>query len=119
FAQSFEVIPRTLAVNAGLDPIDSLVELRSSHQSEDGNKHAGLNVDTGKAVDMYKANVVEPLRIKTQMVKSASDAVTMILRVDDILAAARKDVLDVDPEHNIHNYDTTNLNRQHLGQGCL
>src|SRR5665648_179246 len=118
FAQSFEVIPRTLAINAGLDPIDSIVALRSSHQSKDG-KHTGLNVDTGEAVDMYKANVVEPLRIKTQMVKSASDAVTMILRVDDILAAARKDVLDVDPTHNAHNYDMTNLNRQHLGQGCL
>ena len=119
FAQSFEVIPRTLAVNAGLDPIDTIVALRSSHQGDGANKNAGLNVDTGEAMDMLNANVIEPLRIKTQMIKSAVDAVTMILRVDDILAARQQDMMDVDAAHNIHNYDMDNPYRQQLGQGCL
>jgi chaperonin GroEL (HSP60 family) len=63
FAEALEIIPRTLAENAGLDPIDMLVEMRSQH--EKGNKTAGLNVFTGKVVDMWKEGVLEPLRIKT------------------------------------------------------
>jgi len=85
FAAALEIIPRTLAENAGLDPIDMLVEMRSQH--EKGNKTAGLNVFTGKVVDMWKEGVVEPLRIKTQAISSATEAATMILRIDDVLSS--------------------------------
>ena len=85
FAEALEVIPRTLAENAGLDPIDMLVEMRSQH--EKGKKTAGLNVFTGKVVDMWKEGVVEPLRVKTQAIDSATEAATMILRIDDVLSS--------------------------------
>ncbi|MEM2924815.1 MAG: thermosome subunit alpha [Methanocellales archaeon] len=85
FASAMEIIPRSLAENAGLDPIDILVELRSQH--ERGNKTAGLDVFTGKVVDMLKEGVVEPLKVKTQAISLASEAATMILRIDDIISA--------------------------------
>jgi thermosome len=88
FAEAFEIIPQTLAENAGLDPIDMLVDLRSQH--EQGNKNAGFDVFTGKVVDMYENNVLEPLRIKTQAINSAMEATVMILRIDDVVAASRK-----------------------------
>jgi thermosome len=87
FADAIEVIPKTLAENAGLDPIDTIVDLRAEH--EKGNKHAGLNVYTGKVIDMFKEGVVEPLRVKTQAIHSASEAATMILRIDDVIAAGK------------------------------
>jgi chaperonin GroEL (HSP60 family) len=87
FASALEIIPRTLAENAGLDPIDMLVELRSAH--ENGKKTVGLNVYEGKAVDMREAGVVEPLRVKTQAIASAAEAAVMILRIDDIIASAK------------------------------
>ena len=80
-----EVIPRTLAENAGLDPIDMLVELRSQH--EKGNKNAGLDVYTGEVIDMMLKGVVEPLRVKTQAINSATEAAVMILRIDDVIAS--------------------------------
>ena len=86
FAESLEVIPSTLAENAGLDPIDMLVEMRSQH--EKGNKRAGLNVYTGKVEDMFENNVVEPLRIKTQAINAATEAAIMILRIDDVIASS-------------------------------
>jgi thermosome len=87
FASALEIIPRTLAENAGLDPIDMLVELRAAH--EKGKKTFGLNVFEGKAEDMLKAGVVEPLRVKTQAIASAAEAAVMILRIDDVIAASR------------------------------
>jgi chaperonin GroEL (HSP60 family) len=86
FAESLEVIPRTLAENAGLDPIDMLVELRSHH--EKGAKTAGLDVYSGKVIDMWDAGVVEPLRIKTQAINAAAEASVMILRIDDVIASS-------------------------------
>lgn len=86
FAESLEIIPQTLAENAGLDPIDMLVEMRSQH--EKGNKRAGLNVYTGKIEDMFEKNVVEPLRIKTQAINAATEAAIMILRIDDVIASS-------------------------------
>jgi len=80
-----EVIPRALAENAGLDPIDTLVSLRSAH--EKGNKYDGLDVYKGEPTNMLDANVIEPLRIKTQAISSATEAATMILRIDDVIAA--------------------------------
>ncbi|MBA7514133.1 60 kDa chaperonin [subsurface metagenome] len=85
FADAVEVIPRALAENAGLDPIDMLVALRSAHEA--GNKNAGLDVFKGEPTDMLKAGVIEPLRIKTQAISSATESATMILRIDDVIAA--------------------------------
>jgi thermosome len=85
FADAMEVIPKTLAENAGLDQIDSLVALRSQH--EKGVKSAGLDMDTGKAVDMLELGVVEPLKVKTQAIQSAAEAAVMILRIDDVIAS--------------------------------
>lgn len=87
FADALEIIPRTLAENAGLDPIDKLVELRSQH--ERGMKTAGLNVYTGDVVDMWEEGVVEPVRIKTQALNSAVESSVMILRIDDVIASTR------------------------------
>lgn len=87
FASALEVIPRTLAENAGLDPIDMLVEIRAAH--EKGKKTHGLNVFEGKAVDMKAAGVVEPLRVKTQAISSAAEAAVMILRIDDVIASSK------------------------------
>jgi thermosome len=84
FADAVEVIPKALAENSGLDPIDMLVELRSQH--EKGNKDGGLNVFTGKVENMWDNGVIEPLRIKTQAILSATEAAVMILRIDDLLA---------------------------------
>ena len=90
FADSMEIIPRTLAENAGLDPIDTLVDLRSKHEGKKGDgKTFGINVFSGEAVDMKKAGVVEPLRVKTQAISGASEAAVMILRIDDVIAASK------------------------------
>lgn len=86
FAEALEVIPKTLAESAGLDPIDKLIELRSHH--EKGERNSGLNVYNGEVADMWELGVVEPLRIKTQAIGSATEAATMILRIDDVLAAS-------------------------------
>jgi thermosome len=87
FANAMEIIPRTLAENAGLDPIDMLVALRAEHDR--GRKHTGLDVFKGAPADMLKAGVVEPLRVKTQAIASAAEAANMILRIDDVIAASR------------------------------
>jgi chaperonin GroEL (HSP60 family) len=87
FADVLEVIPKILAESAGLDAIDTIVSLRSKHQSADG-KYIGIDVINGKVVDMKKLNIIEPLSIKTQAIQSASEVVEMILRIDDIIAAS-------------------------------
>jgi len=84
FADSIEIIPRTLSENAGLDPIDMLTELKSEHDK--GNKWAGIDVFSGKIVDSWKDGVIEPLKIKTQAIKSASEVAELILRIDDVIA---------------------------------
>lgn len=86
FADALDIIPRTLAENAGLDPIDALVSLRARH--EKGDKTAGLDVNNGDVIDMQKAGVIEPLRLKTQAVRSAAESAIMILRIDDVIAAS-------------------------------
>ncbi|WP_460562919.1 thermosome subunit alpha [Halorubrum pallidum] len=85
FADALEVVPRTLAENAGLDPIDSLVDLRARHDG--GEFGAGLDAYTGDVIDMEAEGVVEPLRVKTQAIESATEAAVMILRIDDVIAA--------------------------------
>lgn len=85
FAEAMEVLPKTLAENAGLDPIDALIALRAAH--EKGDTAAGIDLSTGKPVDMYEKGVVEPLKMRTYTIKSATDVTTMILRIDDVIAA--------------------------------
>ena len=96
FAGALEIIPRTLAENAGLDPIDMLVELRSEH--ENGRKTAGLNVFEGKPADMLEAGVIEPMRVKTQAIASAAEAAIMILRIDDVIASSKAAGGEMPPE---------------------
>jgi len=88
FANAIEVIPRTLAENAGLDPIDILTELRALHESQE-NKWYGVDVFEGKPIDMFEKNVLEPLIVKTNAISSAVEAAGLILRIDDIIAATK------------------------------
>ncbi len=83
FAEAIEIIPRTLAENAGLDPLDVLSGLKAAH--EKGNKWAGINVFNGKIMNAWKEGVIEPLKIKTQAISSATEVAVMILRIDDII----------------------------------
>ena len=85
YANAVEIIPKTLAENAGLDPIDMMIEVRTAHKK--GNKYAGVDVLNGKVGDMLKINVVEPLRVSVQEIQSSTEAATMILRIDDIIAS--------------------------------
>lgn len=88
FAESLESIPRTLAENAGLDPIDIIVSLRSAHDKAEG-LWDGVNVFSGRVENMMNLDVIEPLRIKEQVVKTASEVASMILRIDDVVTAAK------------------------------
>ena len=88
FANSLENIPETLAENAGLDPIDILTELKKRHETE--NLRDGLNLFNGKIEDVFNAGIVEPLKVKTQAIISATEVATLILRVDDVLISSRK-----------------------------
>ena len=85
FASALEIIPRTLAENAGLDPVTTLIELRKAHA--DGRSHAGINVYEGGVVDMKEANVVEPMRVVEQAIQSATETAIMILRIDDVISS--------------------------------
>jgi archaeal chaperonin len=86
FAEAFEAIPVAIAQNAGIDAIDIMVELRAKHNNLQ-NLWYGVNVPTGKTADMWKMKVVEPLRVKKQVIKSALEVVTMLLRVDDVISS--------------------------------
>jgi len=83
FAEALEVVPKTLAENAGLDSIDALVDLRAAHEKS---FYIGLDVFAGDVVDMYQAGVIEPQRVKKQAIQSAAEATEMILRIDDVIA---------------------------------
>ncbi|MBS7610201.1 TCP-1/cpn60 chaperonin family protein [Candidatus Bathyarchaeota archaeon] len=87
FAEALEVIPSALAENAGLDPIDIIVALRAAH--EKGETWSGVDVFNGKVSDMSKLEVLEPLIVKEQVIKSATEAATTILRIDDVIAAGK------------------------------
>jgi thermosome len=103
YADALEEIPKAIAENAGLDAIDIIVDLRNKHNQ--GVKTVGLNIFTGKAEDMLELGVIEPLRVKTQEIKSATDAAVMILRINDILMAKETGMMDVKPEHTADFYD--------------
>jgi len=88
FADAIEIVPKTLAENAGLEAIDILVGLRSAHQKPRGHL-MGVNVFTGKIMDMRECGVIEPVRVKEQAVKSATAVASMILRIDDVIASTK------------------------------
>ncbi|MFH0862064.1 MAG: thermosome subunit beta [Candidatus Altiarchaeota archaeon] len=88
FADAIEIIPRTLAESAGMDAIDTLVKLRQKHETKNGQDY-GVNVEEASVEDMWKKGVIEPLKIKTQAVQSASEAAEMILRIDDVIATKK------------------------------
>ena len=85
FASALEIIPRTLAENAGLDPVTTIIELRKSHA--DGNANSGINVEEGGVMDMFEANVLEPQRVVEQAIQSATETAIMILRIDDVISS--------------------------------
>lgn len=89
FADAIEVIPRTLAENAGIDPIDILTELKAAHDKKQ--KWAGVDVFKGKVMDAWASGVIEPLKIKTQAISSASEVAQMILRIDDVILGGKKE----------------------------
>jgi thermosome len=88
FADAIEVIPKTLAENAGLEPVDILVELRAAHEKTEG-QNKGVNVFNGKVENMRDKGVIEPLVVKEQAVKSATESAAMILRIDDVIASTK------------------------------
>ncbi|MFX1498703.1 MAG: thermosome subunit beta [Promethearchaeota archaeon] len=89
FADCLDIVPKTLAENAGLDQIEVLMKLRASHQA--GNKFAAHDLDSGEIInDMMKIGVVEPTAVKIQAIKSSTEAASMILRIDDVIASAKQ-----------------------------
>jgi len=88
FAMTLENVPKTLAENAGLDPIDIMVALRAAHDKKDG-VNQGVDVFKGEVKDMKKQGVVEPEKVKEHAIRSAAEAASMILRIDDVIAAAK------------------------------
>jgi len=87
FAEALETIPLTLAENTGMDPIDTLTELRAKQSK--GEKWTGVDVRNSKVANMHKSDVVEPLAVKEQIIKSATEAACMILRIDDVIASSK------------------------------
>jgi chaperonin GroEL (HSP60 family) len=85
FAEAMEIIPKTLAENAGLDPIDILADLKTKHEKDQIT--TGVDGLKGKVTDLAKANVWEPLVVKRQAIKSASEVAQMLLRIDDVIAS--------------------------------
>ncbi len=110
FADAVESIPLTLAENAGFDPVDSLAALRA--KSGQGMKNFGLNIITGQPSDMLSEGVVEPLKVKTQAIKSATEAATMVLRVDDVIAARREEMAPK-PGQSPHDYTRPPMQMPH------
>src|SRR3989441_4933502 len=91
FSKALEVVPWTLAENAGLNMIDTLINLKAAHEGKKGSA-TGIDVFSGKPQDMRKAHVIEPLRVKAQAIKSATEVASMILRIDDVIASKRTEM---------------------------
>jgi len=86
YAEAFEAIPLTIAENAGMDPIDTIITLRANQSS--GKQTVGINAKESKIGDMFRLDIVEPLAVKEQIIKSATEAACMILRIDDVIAVS-------------------------------
>ena len=110
FADAVESIPLTLAENSGFDPVDCLTALRAKHGQ--GMKNYGLDITTGEPADMLAQGVVEPLKVKTQAIKSAAEAATMVLRVDDVIAAKREE-MTAKPGQSPHDYTMPQMPMPH------
>ncbi|MDD3043785.1 MAG: thermosome subunit alpha [Methanosarcinaceae archaeon] len=102
FADAIEEVPRTIARNGGMDAIDSILNLRAKHAED---KNAGFNVFTGDIENMLEKGVIDPLRVKVNTIKSASEAAEMVLRVDSMLKAQSQSIQDVKLEHRADSYD--------------
>ena len=89
FADAMEVIPWALSENAGLDPIDIVIQLKNAHENKKNGIYVGVDVNTGEAKNMLDLNVIEPLRVKTQAIESATEVAGMILRIDDVIASKK------------------------------
>jgi len=87
YANALEIIPKTLVENAGYNPVDLLVELRSKHETESGNSY-GINMRLGKPDNMENLGIIEPLAILSQAIQSATEVASMILKIDDVIAAS-------------------------------
>jgi len=109
FADAVEAIPLTLAENSGFDPLDSLAALRNMTSQ---GKAFGLDISTGQPSDMLAAGIVEPLKVKTQAIKSATEAATMVLRVDDVIAAKREEMAPK-PGQSPHDYTMPQMPMPH------
>ncbi|GAB4326010.1 MAG: thermosome subunit beta [Promethearchaeota archaeon] len=88
FAEALEIVPKTLAENAGHDPMDVLVELRASHEKE-GGKHLGVDLATGKVADLHSQGVIQPKMVLKQAITSATEVASLVLRIDDVIAASK------------------------------
>ena len=97
FAEALEIIPWTLAENAGMNSIDVLIELKNAHNNKKGGKNFGVNVLENRVSDMLSAKVIEPLRVKTQAIQSATEVASMILRIDDVIASKRMSPSEMGP----------------------
>jgi len=86
YAEAFESIPLTIAENAGMDPIDTIITLRANQSN--GKQTVGINAKESKIGDMFRLDIVEPLVVKEQIIKSATEAACMILRIDDVIAVS-------------------------------
>ena len=90
FSKALEIIPWTIAENAGIDSIDAIIKLKTAHDKKKKDAaYYGLDLDTGEAVDMLKRFVIEPLRVKVQAINSAAEVANMVLRIDDVIASRR------------------------------
>jgi chaperonin GroEL (HSP60 family) len=89
FAEAMEIIPWALAENAGLDPIDLVIKLKTAHEGKKNAAYMGINLETGEPANMMDANVIEPLRVKKQAIESATEVAAMILRIDDVIASKK------------------------------
>ncbi len=91
FAKAMEIIPWTLAENAGIDPIDTIIKLKNAHEKKSAKgKYFGIDLDSGEAMDSSAKNILEPLRVKVQAINSAQEVANMILRIDDVIASRRQ-----------------------------
>jgi chaperonin GroEL (HSP60 family) len=97
FAEALEIIPWTLAENAGMDAIDVVIELKNAHNKKTGSAF-GVNVLENKVSDMIAAKVIEPLRVKTQAIQSATEVASMILRIDDVIASRKMSPSEMAPK---------------------
>jgi chaperonin GroEL (HSP60 family) len=88
FAKTVETLPQIIAHNAGYDPIETLVKLRGAHEKPEG-KWYGINIENGEVFDAFKAGILEPARVKINALKAGTEAASLILRIDDLIAAKR------------------------------